>query len=118
MDPYQLRADYKLIAKAFGRIGSAFVKKGDLTSAIKYFQKSLSEHRTPDVLAKLKEAEKTKSEADRLAYIDPKISAEEREKGNAFFKASPTLGLPIVFDCCSGRQLCGCRQGLLGSHQA
>ncbi len=81
-----MRADYKLIAKAFGRIGSAYAKKGDVTSAIKYFEKSLAEHRTPDILAKLKEAEKQKSEADRLAYISPQISAEERERGNVLFK--------------------------------
>ena len=53
-NPVQLRADYKLIAKALGRIGSAFSKKGDLETAIKYFQKSLTEHRTADILNKLR----------------------------------------------------------------
>lgn len=73
-----MRADFKLIAKyvvslrclytnaahslttlhanrAFGRIGSAHLKLDDYASAIKAFQKSLTEHRTPDVLQKLKD---------------------------------------------------------------
>ncbi|KAF8665789.1 hypothetical protein AX16_000235 [Volvariella volvacea WC 439] len=82
-----LRADYKLIAKAYGRIGSAYQKKSDLANAIKFFNKSLTEHRTPDVLNKLRDAEKQKAELDRLAYIDPAKSAVAREEGNAQFKA-------------------------------
>ena len=83
----QLRADFKLIAKALGRIGSSYQKKNDLANAIKYFQKSLTEHRTPDILNKLREIEKVKAEADRLGYIDPEKGAIAREEGNAQFKA-------------------------------
>ncbi|KAK7061350.1 heat shock protein sti1 [Favolaschia claudopus] len=82
-----IRADYKLIAKAYGRIGSSFQKKGDLGSAIKYFQKSLTEHRTPDILNKLRDVERTKADADKQAYIDPEKSAIAREEGNVQFKA-------------------------------
>jgi stress-induced-phosphoprotein 1 len=81
-----MRADFKLIAKALGRIGSAYAKKGDPTSAIKFMEKSLTEHRTPDVLNRLRQLEKDKAEADRKSYIDPEISAQEREKGNNLFK--------------------------------
>jgi stress-induced-phosphoprotein 1 len=89
---FQLRADYKLIAKALGRIGSSFYKKGDLSAAIKYFEKSLTEHRTPDVLNKLREVERVKVEADRKAYIDPDKSAVAREEGNSLFKAGDFAG--------------------------
>ncbi|WVQ82393.1 hypothetical protein IAT38_004521 [Cryptococcus sp. DSM 104549] len=82
-----LRADYKVIAKAFGRIGSAYSKLGDLANAIKFFGKSLTEHRTPDILTKLREAEKAKAEADRQAYIDPEKAEAAREEGNTAFKA-------------------------------
>jgi len=82
-----LRADYKLVAKAYGRIGSAFQKKGDNASAIKYFQKSLTEHRTSDILNKLRDVECIKVEADKQAYIDPAKSATAREEGNVQFKA-------------------------------
>ena len=85
--PLQIRADYKLIAKAYGRIGSANVKKGDYESAIKHFNKSLTEHRTPDILNKLREAERVKAEEERKGYLDPEKSAVAREEGNTQFKA-------------------------------
>ncbi|KAF9159559.1 Hsp90 cochaperone [Mortierella sp. AD011] len=86
------RADYKLIAKALGRIGTAYYKQNNLNEAIRYYGKSLAEHRTPDILNKLKEAEKTKAKADKDAYRDPALSAEARERGNALFKASDFAG--------------------------
>lgn len=63
------------------------MKKDDLTSAIKYFEKSLTEHRTPDILTKLRDAEKAKAEAIKRAYINPELSAAAREEGNTQFKA-------------------------------
>lgn len=87
-----IRADYKLVAKAYGRIGSAYQKKDDLQSAIKFYEKSLTEHRTPDILNKLHEVERIKVEADRQAYIDPEKSAIAREEGNSQFKAGDFAG--------------------------
>ncbi|KAK4686218.1 stress-induced-phosphoprotein 1, partial [Tremellales sp. Uapishka_1] len=81
-----LRTDYKTIAKAFGRIGSAYSKLNDLTNAIKFYGKSLTEHRTPEILTKLREAEKTKLEGDKQAYIDPEKAEAAREEGNVAFK--------------------------------
>jgi tetratricopeptide (TPR) repeat protein len=63
-----------------------------LANAIKYYEKSLSEHRTPDILNKLREVERSKVEADRLAYIDPEKSAVAREEGNTLFKAGDFAG--------------------------
>ncbi|KAJ9092115.1 hypothetical protein QFC21_006981 [Naganishia friedmannii] len=82
-----LRADYKVIAKALGRIGSAYEKQDDLANAIKYYSKSLTEHRTADILTKLRAAEKAKAEAEKQAYIDPELAEKEREEGNVHFKA-------------------------------
>ncbi|CAD6577012.1 MAG: Hsp90 cochaperone [Tremellales sp. Tagirdzhanova-0007] len=82
-----LRADYKVIAKAFGRIGSAYNKLNDLENAVKFYSKSLTEHRTPDILTKLRETEKAKAEADRKSYIDPQKAESAREEGNTAFKA-------------------------------
>ncbi|KAF8529244.1 activator of Hsp70 and Hsp90 chaperone [Hysterangium stoloniferum] len=87
-----IRADFKLIAKALGRVGTAYSKKGEYGDAIKWFEKSLTEHRTPDVLAKLKEAEKLKVEADKKAYFNPELSVTAREEGNALFKSGDFAG--------------------------
>lgn len=83
----ELRCDYKTIAKALGRIGNAYNKLGDLDNAIKYYSKSLTEHRTPDILTKLREAEKAQAQAAKEAYIDPAKAEAAREEGNTAFKA-------------------------------
>ena len=41
--------------RAFGRIGTNYVKMGDYDQAIEYFQRSLTEHRTPETLTKLRD---------------------------------------------------------------
>lgn len=41
----ELRADYKLVARAMTRKGNALVKQGKLEEAVQVYQKSLTEHR-------------------------------------------------------------------------
>lgn len=79
-------SDFKLIAKAFARAANAYSKLGDLPSAIEYYNKSLTEHRTPDVLAKLRAAEKELKKKEAEAYINPELAEKAREEGNACFK--------------------------------
>ncbi|KAG7671793.1 putative Hsp70-Hsp90 organizing protein 3 [Nannochloris sp. 'desiccata'] len=83
----ELRADYKLIARAMTRKGNALVKKGDLAEAIEVYNRSLTEHRNADTLKRLQEAEKALKEATEEAYIDTGKCAEEKELGNVAFKA-------------------------------
>ena len=82
----EIYADFKLIAKALGRIGSAWEQKGDLDQAISYYHKSLTEHRTPDILAKLKDAERAQEAARKAAYHSPALAETERNAGNELFK--------------------------------
>ncbi|TKY55413.1 Hsp70-Hsp90 organizing protein 1 [Spatholobus suberectus] len=86
----ELRSDYKMIARALTRKGTALVKMAkcskDYEPAIETFQKALTEHRNPDTLKKLNEAEKAKKELELQEYFDPKLADEEREKGNELFK--------------------------------
>lgn len=90
-------ADFKMIAKSYARIGSAYEKLGDLPLAIQNYQKSLTEHRVPDVLNKLKAAERNKIESARLAYIDPQKAEEAREEGNKKFKETDWPGAVAAY---------------------
>jgi len=84
----EVYADFKIVAKAYGRMGSAYEKLGDLANAVDNYNRSLTEHRTPDILNKLRAAEKNKITADRNAYLDPEKAEEARELGNQKFKES------------------------------
>jgi stress-induced-phosphoprotein 1 len=81
----ELRADYKMIARALTRKGTALAKLArcskDYDVAIEAFQKALTEHRNPDTLNRLNEAERAKKELEQQEYYDPKLADEEREKG-------------------------------------
>ena len=90
-------ADFKMIAKSYARIGSAYEKLGDLAKAIENYQKSLTEHRTPDTVNKLRAAERNKIEAARTAYIDPAKAEEAREEGNKKFKESDWPGAVAAY---------------------
>jgi len=81
----KLYADYKLIARAFARMGNAYVKLDKLNEAIDAYNHSLTENRTPEILQALQKTEKLKEESEKTAYIDPEISQQEKEKGNEFF---------------------------------
>jgi stress-induced-phosphoprotein 1 len=65
---------------------------GDLPNAIANYQSSLTEHRTPDVLAKLRAAEKAKIKAEKEGYVDPQKAEEARELGNQKFKEADWPG--------------------------
>ncbi|KAL5098961.1 hypothetical protein RYX36_003288 [Vicia faba] len=86
----ELRSDYKMVARALTRKGTAMGKTAkcskDYEPVIETFQKALTEHRNPDTLKKLNEAEKAKKELEQQEYFDPNLADEEREKGNGFFK--------------------------------
>jgi len=82
----EVLADFKLIAKAFGRIGSSYEKLGDLKNAIDAYGRSLTEHRTPEILNKLRAAEKNLIQQEKESYIDPQKAEEARELGNQKFK--------------------------------
>lgn len=80
------RADYKLISKAMTRIGNAHRKLENWSTAKTFYEKSLSEYRTPEVKTLLSEMERKIKEAERMAYVDPDKAEEEKEIGNEYFK--------------------------------
>lgn len=74
--------------RALQRIGNAYLKLNNLDEAIKYYGKSLTEHRTPETLQKLRDTEKLKKEQEKAAYYNPELADKARESGNALFKAA------------------------------
>lgn len=79
------RADYKIIAKSFARIGTTYLKQSDYQSAIQFFEKSLTEHRTPEVLSKLRSTQKLLKEQEAKAYVNPEKAEEARLEGKEYF---------------------------------
>ncbi|XP_025104571.1 stress-induced-phosphoprotein 1-like [Pomacea canaliculata] len=80
------RADFTLIAKVFARQANAYLKMGDYENALTYFNKSLSEHRTQEIVNKAQEVAVLLKEQQRRAYINPELSLQEKEKGNKCFQ--------------------------------
>ncbi|RKU43498.1 Hsp90 cochaperone [Coniochaeta pulveracea] len=93
----QRYADFKIIAKSYARIGTAYEKQGDLAKAVDYYNMSLREHRTPEVVSKVRTAERNKIEAAKKAYIDPAKAEEAREEGNKKFKESDWPGAVAAY---------------------
>lgn len=80
------RADYKLISKALTRIGNAHRKMNDFKAAKTYYEKALSEHRTPEVKTLLSEVERLFREQERKNYINPELAEQEKNLGNDLFR--------------------------------
>lgn len=82
-----LRTDFKIIARAYGRMGNAYLRKDDYDNAISSFEKSLVEFSDPKVKTALKDAQMIKRKKEEEAYINPEISSQVRQEGNELFKA-------------------------------
>jgi len=80
------QVEFKILAKAFSRAGSAYQKLKDYDNALLYFNKSLSEYRDSTLVKKVNELDKEIKELRRQEYINPEISIEEKNKGNEAFK--------------------------------
>lgn len=84
----EIFADFKIIARAYSRMGTAYAKLEDYDNAVSFMEKSLTEARTPETLEKLRQFEKLKKDKEIFAYQDPVLADEARERGNVFFKSN------------------------------
>jgi len=81
------RADYKIVAKSFARIGNAYKALEKFPEAIKAYEDSLMEDRTNEVETKLKKMQKEMKEQQKNAYVNPELAEVARQEGNDLFKA-------------------------------
>ncbi len=78
-------------------MGAAYEKMGDLQNAINHYQRSLTEHRTPEILTKLRAAEKALIIKEKESYVDPAKAEEAREEGNKKFKEADWPGAVAAY---------------------
>lgn len=83
----QLRTDFKIIARAYSRMGNAYLRNEDYDNAIAAFQKSVLEVSDAKVSSALREAERVREKKMADAYFDPEISKQVRAEGNKLFLA-------------------------------
>ena len=79
-------SDYTFYGKAYTRIGNALVKLDRLEEAVRFYNKSLTEHRNADTLARLRETEKLITEKAKAAIYNPELAEAARNEGNSHFK--------------------------------
>ncbi|CAB3981473.1 stress-induced-phospho 1 [Paramuricea clavata] len=80
------KAEFKIIARALERIGNVYLKQDKIEEALHYFERSLTEFRSDAIVKKTNKLKKDIKEKENLAYINPELAEEERQKGNELFK--------------------------------
>merc|ERR1719281_824147 len=81
-----MRADYKVVAKSFARIGNAYKAMDKLEDAKRAYEDSLMEDRVEDVDKRLKNLQKELKRREADAYINPEMAEAARQEGNELFK--------------------------------
>mmetsp|Transcript_33349 Transcript_33349/g.87466 ORF Transcript_33349/g.87466 Transcript_33349/m.87466 type:complete len:337 (+) Transcript_33349:46-1056(+) len=75
-------SDFKLMAKAYGRVGKAYFLQKNYKSALTYYDKALANHRDKEYLA----AKKKVKQAMETALIDPEAALAKKAKGAEHIK--------------------------------
>lgn len=79
-------SDYAFYGKAYARIANSLAKLDRLEEAVKFFNKSLTEHRNAETLSRLRETEKLIADRAKAAIYNPELAEVARNEGNAHFK--------------------------------
>merc|ERR1719502_2580862 len=74
------RADYKIVAKSFARIGNAYKAMDKLEEAKRAYEDSLMEDRVDDVEKRLKSLQKELKKRETEAYISPELAEQARQE--------------------------------------
>ena len=79
--------DFAKLGKAMARKANALFQKGLHDESIAQYREALLEFNDYNIKEAMKRVQKEKQKADALAYINPEIAEQHKEKGNEFFKA-------------------------------
>lgn len=82
------RTPYPDIAKLFQRMAAAYLKKDDFPNAKECYAKAQMEHYDKAIERKVKNLELEYQKKQRLAYINPELALEHKERGNKAFRES------------------------------
>jgi stress-induced-phosphoprotein 1 len=80
------RAGYEETAKVLQRKASAYLKAGDLKTAIEWYGKAQLEHFDKAIDRKVKLLTQDFKKAEKAAYINPELGLAAKERGNAAFR--------------------------------
>jgi len=80
------KADGKALAKAYLRLGNAYVKQDKLAEAVEAYNHGLLEDYNDQLKTALKKTQAVKKKKDDLAYLDPAKGEEHKQKGNKFYE--------------------------------
>jgi stress-induced-phosphoprotein 1 len=78
--------DYVKLSKAIARKANALLQQKKYQESIDTYQTALLENQDHGIKMSLQKAIKTKRDDEALAYINPEIAEEHRQKGNELFK--------------------------------
>lgn len=79
-------ADSALLAKAYTRIASAYLRENNLPEAIKQYRLSLTEKRSPEIQKKVDELEAALKRKQEEEYFSEEKCQEAKKLGNDLFK--------------------------------
>lgn len=77
--------DYVKLAKVLARKAGAYGHKGDYTTALELYEKSLLENNDYKVKEEMKKIEKIKKTQEEQAYMNPEVAEQHRLKGNELY---------------------------------
>ena len=78
--------DFVKLSKAIARKANALLQQKKFDECIEQYQKALLENQDHGIKMALQKAQKTKKDTEALAYINPEIAEQHRQKGNELFK--------------------------------
>ena len=90
--------DFQKLGKAMARKANALFKLDRMEESIKMYKDALLEFNDYNIKEAMKKVQKEKEKRDALAYINPEIAEQHKEKGNELFKAGNFPGAIKEFD--------------------